>query len=69
MPDSIALTRIHTPEDYWNRMYLARDQLCMRYLNFLHAQPAKAKLCIDKATQIEDRYHERWTMTKREYNG
>ncbi len=74
MPNSIALTRIHTPEDYWNRMALAEQKLFDHASNLVWFQPddldkAQAKLCFVKAQQLSDRYHERWTTTRKEYFG
>ncbi len=65
MPDSIALTRIHTPEDYWNRMALAEQKLW----DFRHADGKISLLCTIKSLQLSDRYHERWTTTRKDYFG
>ncbi len=69
MPNSIALTRIHTPEDYWLRMNLAEDKLWLMYVNLRFSLDPAAKLCQRKAQQLSDRYHERWTTTRKEYFG
>ncbi len=69
MPGSIALTRIHTPEDYWLRMALAEQKLCDRWDEWLDWQNTKANLCLKKAGQLSDRYHEHWTTTRKDYFG
>ncbi len=69
MPNSIALTRIHTPEDYWLRMGLAEQELITTWCYLRDVQPATAKLCLIKAQQLSDRYHEHWTTTRKDYFG
>ncbi len=66
---SIALTRIHTPEDYWNRMNLAEQKLWDMYVSLRFTTSPDAKLCQRKALQLSDRYHEHWTTTRKEYFG
>ena len=56
-------------EDYWLRMGLAEQKLCDKWDQWLDYQPAKARLCLSKASVLADRYHEHWTMSKREYYG
>ncbi len=60
MPDSIALTRIHAPEDYWLRMNQAEEVLLNAYCNDMYDRPLEAKACRRKAQQLNDRYHEYW---------
>ncbi len=69
MPGSIALTRIHTPEDYWNRMACAETLLMGQYHSRLRREPDKAYRCLTKAQQLSDRYHEYWPTTRKDYFG
>ena len=66
---SIALTRIHTPEDYWNRMALAEQKLVDWMVSRNQLRPAVRKACLHKAQQLSDRYHEHWTTTRKDYFG
>ncbi len=68
---SIALTRIHTPEDYWERMACAETKLVHRASQLTWFQPNRkqALLCLKKARELSDRYHERWTINRKEYFG
>ncbi len=68
MPDSIALTRIHTPEDYWLRMALAETVLRDWAWGLCYGDKGQAQ-CMTKAQQLSDRYHEHWTTTRKDYFG
>ncbi len=68
MPNSIALTRIHTPEDYWNRMALAETVLRDWAWGLCYGDKGQAQ-CMTKAQQLSDRYHEHWTTTRKDYLG
>ena len=68
MPDSIALTRIHTPEDYWNRMSLA-EAVLWHHHKMLRKTDRNHWRCLDKAMQLGDMYHDHWTITRKDYFG
>ncbi len=69
MPGSIALTRIHTPEDYWLRMGTAEALLAIKSMALNTTDPVNSKRCGNKAQQLSDRYHEYWTTTRKDYFG